>query len=40
MNDLPLNIKGARAVLFADHTNILVTAENGQSRERFDGAAN
>jgi hypothetical protein len=29
INDLPLNIKVARAV-FADDTNILVTAENGQ----------
>jgi hypothetical protein len=28
INDLPLNIKGARTVLFADDTNTLVTAEN------------
>jgi hypothetical protein len=31
MNDLPLNIKEARTVSFADDTNILVTAEKGQS---------
>jgi hypothetical protein len=31
INDLPLNIKEARTVLFADDTNILVTAENRQS---------
>jgi hypothetical protein len=27
INDLPFNIKEARIVLFADDTNILVTAE-------------
>jgi hypothetical protein len=31
LNHLPLNIKEARTVLFADDTNISVTAENGQS---------
>jgi hypothetical protein len=30
INDLPLNIKEAKTVLFADDTNILVTAEKGQ----------
>jgi hypothetical protein len=34
INDLPLNIKEARTVLFADDTNILVTAENGQSLQQ------
>jgi hypothetical protein len=29
INDLPLNIKDVRIVLFADDTNILVTAEKG-----------
>jgi hypothetical protein len=34
INDLALNSKEARTVLFADHTNILVTAENGQSLQQ------
>jgi hypothetical protein len=34
INDLPLNIKEARTVLFTDDTNILVTAENGQSLQQ------
>jgi hypothetical protein len=34
INDLPLNIKETRTVLFADDTNILVTVENGQSLQR------
>jgi hypothetical protein len=34
INDLPLNIREARVVLFADDTNILVTAENGQSLQQ------
>jgi hypothetical protein len=34
INDLPLNIKEARTVLFADDTNILVAAENGQSLQQ------
>jgi hypothetical protein len=34
INDLPLNIKEAKTVLFADDTNILVTAENGQSLQK------
>jgi hypothetical protein len=34
INDLPLNIKEAKTVLFADDTNILVTAEKGQSLQQ------
>jgi hypothetical protein len=34
INDLPLNIKEERTVLFADDTNVLVTAENGQSLQQ------
>jgi hypothetical protein len=34
INDLPLNIKEERTVLFADDTNILVTAENGESLQQ------
>jgi hypothetical protein len=34
INDLPLNIKEVRLVLFADDTNILVTAEKGQNLQK------
>jgi hypothetical protein len=34
INYLPLNMKEARIVLFADDTNILVTAKNGQILEQ------
>jgi hypothetical protein len=30
INDLPMNIKERKIVLFEDDTNILITAENGQ----------
>jgi hypothetical protein len=30
INDLPINIQESKIILFADDTNILVTAENGQ----------
>jgi hypothetical protein len=31
INDLPINIQGARVVLFADDINILVMAEDGKA---------
>jgi hypothetical protein len=34
INDLLLNIKEARIVLFADDTNMLVTAEKGQNMQK------
>jgi hypothetical protein len=30
INDLPMNVKERKIVLFADDKNILLTAENGQ----------
>jgi hypothetical protein len=29
INDLPINVQESKIILFADDTNILVTAENG-----------
>jgi hypothetical protein len=34
INDLPLSIKEARIVLFADNTNILIMTEKGQSLQQ------
>jgi hypothetical protein len=34
ISDLPLNIKEVRTVLFADDTDILVTAKNGQNLQQ------
>jgi hypothetical protein len=34
INNLPLNIKEARTVLFANDTNILITAEKGQNLQK------